>query len=441
MLARRRAAIAVIVVLGSVLACRTRPAGVSQPNVAYALSHDDERFLDDLSERAFRYFWEQADEHTGIVRDRARADGRLHGPEHREVGSIAATGFGLTALCIGAERGWVPRDKAIARTRATLTTFAERLDQQHGWFYHFIDVRTGERVWNSELSSIDTALLLAGVLSVRQCFDEDAEIPLLADGIYRRVDFQWMLNGDAARLSHGWYPDKGFISNRWSQFSEAMILYLLGLGSPTHPLPAASWAAWERPLYTYSAYTYVHTVPPLFIHQFSHAWVDFRGWRDPVPPQPDWFSNSVTATYAQRQFFLDIRPEFPDYAENLWGLTSSDSVKGYVAWGGPPRHPAIDGSVVPCAPAGSLMFAPEITVPALREMHRRFGARIYGRYGFADAFNPATGWVNPDVIGIDVGITLLSAENLRSGAVWRWFMQNEPIRTAMARAAGQKTGA
>jgi hypothetical protein len=423
------------------LGCQARPgpAAVSQPpSVRYTLAEEDDRFLNDLSHRAFRYFWEQADDRTGIVRDRARTDASPHDAEHEFVGSIAATGFGLTALCIGAERGWVPRDAALARTRATLRTFAERLDEEHGWFYHFLDIRTGDRVWKSELSSIDTALLLGGVLSVRECFG-DVEIARLADSIYRRVDFQWMLNGDPALLSHGWYPERGFITNRWAEFSEAMILYLLGLGSPTHPLPARSWTAWGRPLFSYGAYTYVHTVPPLFIHQFSHAWVDFRGWRDPVPPQPDWFTNSIVATYAQRQFMLDLRGEFPGYGENLWGLTSSDSIKGYTAWGGPPRHPGIDGSVVPCAPAGSLMFAPEITVPALREMHRRFGDRIYGRYGFADAFNPGTGWVNPDVIGIDVGITLLATENLRTGAVWRWFMANQPIRAAMIRATAAST--
>lgn len=432
------AALSAVVACGA-LACRAHQATVSAlPVQPYTLSDEDGRFLEDLSARGFRYFWEQADDRTGIVRDRARTDGRPHDADHQYVGSIAATGFGLTALCIGAERGWGSRDQAIARARTTLSTFSDRLDQQHGWFYHFLDVRTGERIWKSELSSIDTALLLGGVLTARQCFAADADVVRLAETIYKRVDFQWMLNGDPALLSHGWHPETGFIRNRWAEFSEAMILYLLGLGSPTHPLPASSWAAWGRPLFTYGRYTYVHTVPPLFIHQFSHAWVDFRGWRDPVPPQVDWFNNSVAASYAQRQFMLDIRSEFPGYSENVWGLTSSDSSRGYVAWGGPPRHPAIDGSVVPCAVAGSLMFAPEITLPALREMHRRFGDRIYGRYGFADAFHPTTGWVNPDVIGIDVGITLLSAENLRSGAVWRWFMQNERIRTAMARAAGTK---
>jgi hypothetical protein len=170
---------------------------------------------------------------------------------------------------------------------------------------------------------------------------------------------------------------------------------------------------------------------PLFVHQYSHAWVHFRGWRETEPPQIDWWQNSIAATRAHKAFCLTLTKEFPGYGENVWGITASDSRKGYVGWGGPPRHPAIDGTVVPCAAGGSLMLAPDITLPALREMHRRFGDRIYGIYGFADAFNPATGWVNPDVIGIDLGITLLSAENLRTGRVWQWFMANDEIPRAM----------
>jgi hypothetical protein len=168
------------------------------------------------------------------------------------------------------------------------------------------------------------------------------------------------------------------------------------------------------------------------VHQYSHAWVDFRHRRERATGT-DWFENSVIATRAHRAFCLSLSKEFPGYTENVWGITASDSQRGYVAWGGPPRHAAIDGSVVPAAAAGSLMFAPDITSPALRQMHRQFGARIYGRYGFADAFHPTSGWVNPDVIGIDLGITLLSAENLRTGAVWKWFMSNSEITQALDR--------
>ena len=168
--------------------------------------------------------------------------------------------------------------------------------------------------------------------------------------------------------------------------------------------------------------------------RYSHAWIDFRGRTETEAPHVDWFQNSVTATRAHKAFCLGLSREFPGYTENVWGITSSDSRKGYVAWGGPPRHADIDGSVVPAAAAGSLMFDPASTVPALREMHRRFGDRIYGRYGFTDAFHPTDGWVNPDVIGIDLGITLLSAENLRTGHVWSWFMKNPEITTALHKA-------
>jgi hypothetical protein len=183
-------------------------------------------------------------------------------------------------------------------------------------------------------------------------------------------------------------------------------------------------------------FTYISGADPLFVHQYSHAWIDFRGRVDASDPaaRVDWFANSVTATRAHKAFCLTLTPEFPGFSDTIWGITASDSRTGYVAWGGPPRHPAIDGSVVPAAAAGSLMLAPEVTVSALRDMQRRFGARIYGRYGFADAFHPTDGWVNPDVIGIDLGITLLSAENLRNGRVWRWFMANPEIPAALDRA-------
>jgi hypothetical protein len=395
------------------------------------LAADDEALLEDLSQRAFRFFWSQADPRTGLVRDRARADGSLHDEGHRDVASIAATGFGLSGLCIAADRGWVTRDQAMERARSTLRFLDAGLYQNHGWFHHFVDARTGQRVWKSEVSSIDTALLVAGVLTVRQCFDEDGEIPRLAQRVYERVDFTWMLAGDPRLLSHGWRPESGFLKARWDHYCELMILYLLGIGSPTHPIPAASWRAWTRPVMTYAGYTYVSGPDPLFVHQYSHAWVDFRGRPERGPSGVDWWQNSVVATRAHKAFCLDLSKEFPGYTKNFWGITASDSPKGYVAWGGPPRHPAIDGSVVPATAGGSLMLVPDITLPVVREMRRRFGDRIYGLYGFADAFNPTTGWVNPDVIGIDLGITLLSAENLRTGRVWGWFMRNEEIPRAM----------
>jgi hypothetical protein len=413
-------------------------AGEKAVSPKYVLTEDDKAFLEDLERRAFRYFWEHSDADTGLTLDRAGASGDAPKPgaDHFQVASIASTGFALTSYCIAAERNWITGEQAAARTRRTLDFFANRAFHKNGWFYHWLDQRSGERRWRSEVSSIDTALLLGGVLSVRRCFAGDGEIVRLATKIYERVDFRWMLNGDEYLLAHGWHPETGFIKNRWHDYSEQMILYLLGIGSPTHPISWRSWYALKRDWVIYKNYKYLAAVSPLFIHQFSHAWVDFRDKRERYANfDVNYFENSIAATYAQRQFTVDVlSKEFPLYSANVWGLTASDWVNGYIAWGAPPRHEATDGSVVPCAAAGSLMFAPEITLPALREMKARYGDTIYGRYGFADAFNPHTGWVDKDVIGIDVGITLLSAENLRTGNVWRWFMRNAEIKAALFRA-------
>ena len=397
-----------------------------------ALTAPDEALLEDLARRSFMYFWEQADAATGLVPDRARTDGTPHAAGHPSfnVASSASTGFGLTGLCIAPARGWVTPGEARARARVTLRFFAERAPQMRGWFLHWMDKRTGARRWNSEYSSIDTALLLGGMLSVRQCFRDDAEIVRLATMIYERVDFPWMLNGHPTLLSHGWRPETGFIKYRWDAYSEHLILQLLAIGSPTHPITPRAWRAWRRKRITYAGYTYI-TGGPLFVHQYSHAWIDFRNRREDRPPFTDYFANSVAATRAHRQFCIDLAKKFPGYTADVWGISASDSPKGYVAWGGPPRDPAIDGTVVPYAAAGSLQFTPDIALAAIRTMRERFGERIYGHYGFTDAFNPTTGWVNPDVIGIDLGITLLSAENLRSENVWRWFMSNPEIPRAM----------
>ena len=406
------------------------------------LSAEDDAFLEELERRTFQFFWEHSDPKTGLTLDRARTNGTppQPGESHYRVASIAATGFGLTGLCIAADRGWIKRNEAVERARSTLDFFANRALEKNGWFYHWMDAVNGERRWNSEISSIDTALLLGGVLSVKSCFSDDRSIPKLADQIYRRVDFRWMLNGDKYLLSHGWRPENGWIPNRWHDYSEEMILYLLAMGSPEHAIAPESWYAWERTWYTYDTYHYLAAVSPLFIHQFSHAWVDFRGRRETKEPHVDYYQNSVDATRAQRDFFIKVlSKEFPLYSENIWGLTASDYEKGYVAWGAPPRHPDTDGTVVPCAPAGSLMFTPDISLAALKEMKRRFGDKIYGRYGFADAFNPHNGWVDRDVIGIDLGITLLSAENLRSGKVWYWFMRSPEIERAMDLAGLRKS--
>ena len=395
-------------------------------------SQSDDAFLEDLSRRTFTYFIDQADANTGLVLDRARSDGSPHDETHRNTASIAATGFGLTALCIAAERGWIARRESRARVHAALTFFAERAVNEHGWFYHWMDYKTGARQWNSEISSIDSALLLAGILTARQCFSEDPEIVRLATKIYNRVDFRWMLNGDPLLLSHGWKPEIGFLRPRWDTFSEDTILYLLAIGSPTHSISPRSWYALWRDRYRYEGFSYFTSIGvPLFMHQYAHAWVDFRSRREVKNDRIDYFENSINATLAHRAFCLNLAREFPAFGPNMWGITASDSVKGYVVWGGPPADPQIDGTLVPSAAAGSLMFTPRLSLAVLKTMREKFGDRIYGRYGFIDAFNPERGWVDSDVIGINLGITLLSTENARTENVWRWFMRNHEITRAM----------
>ena len=398
------------------------------------LSSQDQSFLEDLERRSFSYFWEQADSRTGLVPDRARANGSALDENHRDVASTAATGFGLTGLCIAAEHGWIDRTKARERTRNTLRFFATKAFEKYGWFYHWIDSKTGERRWNSEVSSIDTALLLAGVLTARQYFRDDREIVNLSTQIYERVDFRWMLNGDPLLLSHGWKPETGFLKPRWDTYSEDTILYMLAIGSVAHSISPASWYALWRDRYRYEGHAYFTTIGvPLFMHQYAHAWVDYRDRRELRGDHIDYFENSISATLAHRAFCMNLSYEFPAYGPNMWGITASDSAKGYLAWGGPPRDIAIDGTVVPSAAGGSLMFTPDFSVAALRTMREKYGDKVYSRYGFVDAFNPGTGWVDSDVIGINIGIVLLSAENARTGNIWRWFMENREIPRALER--------
>jgi hypothetical protein len=402
------------------------------------VAKSDIDLLDDISRRSFRYFWEQSNPKTGLVLDRVRVDGKPDDdPNHRGVSSIAATGFGLTSLAVAADHRWISRESARHRVRATLRFFANRAPHERGWFYHFVDAETGERRWNSEISSIDTALLLAGVLTVRQAFSDDPESVRLATEIYNRVDFGWMLNESGIALSHGWTPERGFLPYRWDTYNELMILYVLAIGSPTHPISPDAWYTWNLPVMELDGQTYVGQ-GPLFTHQYSQAWVDLRLRGAPRPrtqqfvPRVDYFANSVAATHAQQALAIGLSNRFPGYSSKIWGITASDSAKGYVDWGGTSHDSRIDGTVVPSAAGGSLMFAPEICIAALRAMLVQYGKKIYGRYGFVDAFNPTTGWVSDYIIGIDQGITLLSAENLRTGNVWHWFMRNADVERSLA---------
>src|SRR2546426_5962301 len=384
----------------------------------------DDQLLEEIEKAGFLFFWEQADPMSGQVKDRALAAGN----DTKTVSSIAATGFGLTALCIGAQRGYQASAEIAARVRATLSFLLNQLQPQgqNGFFFHFVDMTTGARAFTSEVSSIDTAILLCGVLTCGEYFSQDSQIPNLAAQIYGNVNFAWMLNGGTT-LSMGWTPENGFLSNRWDTYSELMMLYLLAIASPTNPIPPSSWAAWSRPAFTYQGMTYISSGAPLFIHQYSHAWFDFRNKKDAFT---DYFQNSITATMAHRLFCLSLAPQFSDYSNDLWGITSSDSANRYVAWGGPPAVGPIDGSIVPCATAGSLPFVPTQTIHVLRWIRGHY-PQAWQRYGYVDAFNPLTGWYDADVIGIDVGISVLMAENQRTKFVWNTFMKNPEAQSAM----------
>ncbi|HKD13918.1 MAG TPA: glucoamylase family protein, partial [Candidatus Angelobacter sp.] len=382
----------------------------------------DEKLLEDLERAAFRFFWKEASSNTDLVKDRAL----VNGGDTRSLASIASTGFGLTALCIGAERRYESVTEIRKRVRSTLEFLLNSKPLTvNGFFYHFIDMNSGARAPNSELSSIDTAILLCGVLTARKYF-QDAQITSLATQIYERVDWPWMLNGGPT-FSMAWKPEDGFTQARWDTYNELMMLYLLAIGSPTKPIGPSAWAAWKRPTVEYKGIRYISGAAPLFIHQYSHAWFDFRNKRDAYA---NYFENSVKATRAHMLFCLSLADQFPDYTEKLWGITASDSVHGYVAWGGPPAEGPIDGTVVPAAAAGSLPFVPGETLKVLRTIRERY-PKAWGEYGFVDAFNPLTHWVNPDVIGIDTGISMLMAENARTGFVWKTFMKNPEVQKAM----------
>lgn len=391
-----------------------------------SFSAADDQLLDDMERLSSCFFWEQASPDTGLVKDRCNA--RDATSDRNTVASIAATGFGLTALCIAVERHFLSAAEVRSRVLTTLEFLFERLPNHRGFFYHWADINTGERVWDSEVSSVDTALLLCGVLTCREYF-RDRQIARLANSINERIDWTW-LSEDTSLLPHGWLPEAGFLPYRWDYYSELMMMYLLALGSSTHPIPAETWDAWKRVRFDYEGMRYIGSFAPLFVHQYSQAWFDFRGKSDGYA---DYFYNSVIATKVHHQFSLELGKQFPDYSEDLWGITASDSPRGYVIWGGPPMMGPIDGTVVPSASAGSLPFLPAESMRVLRTIRNRFPA-AWTNYGFVDAFNPLTGWYGTDVVGIDTGISMLMAENARTAFVWNTFMKSREAQRGMARA-------
>jgi hypothetical protein len=433
------------------------------------LSRPQQAMVADLERRTFQWFWDSADPRTGLVPD------HYPGPSFS---SIAAVGFALTAYGIGAERGYVTRAQAAARTLAVLR-FLRAAPQNagedgasgyHGFFYHFLDMRSGRR-WNrsTELSSVDTSLLLEGVLFAESYYDRDTpqekEIRRLADALYRAVDWPWM-QARKPLISMGWTPGGKFIPSDWKGYDEGMLVYLLALGSPTHPVGADAWPAWcatyDSDWGAFQGYTFLNFAP-LFGHQYTESWIDFRGIRDAWSRAHglDYAENGRRATYAQRAYAIANPGRWTGYGADVWGLTASDgpgdvaldidgarrTFHSYAARGAGRDYVLDDGTLAPTAAIGSIAFAPEIVVPAIAAMKRRYGRYIYDRYGFVDAFNPSFraaprrgrtipgfGWADTQQLGIDQGPILLMIENWRSGLVWKVMKKNPYVRRGLRRA-------
>lgn len=460
-----------------------KPARAQSPGSSYAALPQARRaMLDDLEKRTFDFFVDSANVDNGLIPD--------HWPPNKGgdyFSSIASVGFGLTAYGIGVERGWMKRSEAVERTLTTLRFFdaAPQGDQEdatgdHGFFYHFLDMKTGRRYHGAkwvELSTIDTTLLLGGVLFSESYYDRDTkdeqEIRRLADEIYRRVDWQWA-SPRAPLVAMGWTPKAGFIRADWRGYNEAMLLYILALGSPTHPAADGAWQAWTESYdNTWGEFQGQEHLgfAPLFGHQYSQVWIDFRGIRDAYMREHDldYFQNSRRATYAQREYAIHNPMDWKGYGPDIWGLTACNGPRtkappgepdryasdpktfyGYWARGAGLRGTVDDGTIAPTAAVSSIAFAPEIVVPAIAALEKRYGDAIYTRYGFLDAFNPSfnytdrplrtgrivpgVGWVDTMYLGIDQGPIVTMLENYRSDFVWKVMRRNPYIRKGLERA-------
>jgi len=414
----------------------------------------DKFSIDDLQYRTFRFFWEQADSVSGLIPDRTPS---------RPFSSIAATGFGLTSYIVGAERRYITREQAAARVLKTLR-FLSRLPQNadkagaagyKGFFYHFLDMRTGKRYKDAELSSIDTGLLMAGILSCMSYFQNfnDTEISIreLSNILYRRVEWDWMMTG-TGKMSMGWYPGTGFINSTWNGYNEAMVLLIMAIGSPTHPVDAKSWDVWCNSYKWDKCYGQeMVNFGPLFGHQYSQMYIDFKGIKDAYMRMKgiDYFENSRRATMAQQAYCRSNPGNWEGYDEKTWGLTACDGpgdlvamrkgkkveYQGYSARGIASGYKVDDGTLSPTAPGGSVPFAPGICIAALENMYVKYGDKIYGKYGFKDAFNLSwregnnsnPGWFDSEYIGIDQGPVVIQIENYKSGLIWKTMCRNAYI--------------
>ncbi|HVY71376.1 MAG TPA: glucoamylase family protein [Verrucomicrobiae bacterium] len=402
---------------------------------------NDAEFLETLQHTAFEYFWREANPENGLVRDRS---------EPNSPSSIAAVGFGLTAIPIGVEHGWITRDQGCERALRTARTFWETPQGANiagnagvkGWYYHFLNLDTADRAWQCELSSIDTALLLAGVLSAREFFDGatpgEIELRRLANQLVHRVDWRWMANGEDS-LTMGWKPESGFHKMRWIGYNEAMILYVLALGAGENPLPPAAWGKWTSGYEwsTHHGQSYIG-FQPLFGHQYSACWIDFRNVADRYTREKGitYFENSRRATLAQIGYAIANPSKFTGYSSNVWGITACDGpgIKGYHGYAGRGLALFDDGTIAPTAAGGSMVFTPAESLGALRYFYDQFRLKLWCAYGPRDAFNLTADWWADDVLGIDQGPILLMAENYRTGAVWKRFMRCPEIQEGLKRA-------
>ena len=406
--------------------------------VPHAFASDDE-FLEYVQECNFDYFWYLANPSNGLIPDRSTTSSPC---------SIAAVGFGLTAIGIGIDHGWVSRTQGVARVLTTLNTFLQGPQGPNnsgtigymGWFYHFLDMNSALRSPSTELSSIDTTLLLAGILYAKQYFDgtntDETTIRTMADTIFIRVDWNWMAQGTNA-LAMGWQPASGFTGyGNWIGYNEGMLIYCLGLGTATNPLPASAWSRWTSGYIWATNYGQAY-VPfaPLFGHQYSHSWIDFRHTADAYMNSHNstYFQNSRRATLAQRAYCIANPLGRIGYSSNVWGLTACDGPTGYAARGAPPAEND-DGTIAPTAAGGSMAFTPEFSLPTLRYFYTQYRPRIWTAYGFRDAFNLGAQWYGSDELGIDQGPIVIMIENYRTQRVWRLFLRNEEVQRGLRRA-------
>jgi hypothetical protein len=440
------------------------------PAQALALGTAGGFSVDDLERRTFQWFWDTANPANGLVPDRWPT---------KSFCSIAAVGFALNAYAIGAERGWITRAEARDRTLTTLRFFATApqgpaasgVTGYKGFFYHFIDMDTGHRFGTTELSSIDTVLLLGGILFAAQYYDRadsaETEIRRLAQLINDRVDWPWML-GKGPFVSMGWHPEKGFITHQWDRYNEATLLYLLALGSPTHPIDPRIWTRYTRAFDLSWGKKWGEQqlfFPPHFGHQYSHVWADFRGIRDPWLRKHDLdlFENSRRATRSQRNYAIANPKRWRGYDGEVWGLTACDGPGDFKARvGGRMREffsysargpdDRDDGTIAPTAMAASIAFEPDLVTAGLAAIHRRYGAAIYGQYGFLDSFNPTliaqpegksllhgrivSGlcWVDKDYLGIDQGPIVAMIANHRDDLIWKHMRKCRPLIDGLKRA-------